>query len=87
MLDTWDHCNEASKSVVHAFWDCLELLQIWNAFLECRFHLPQGLSTILELLLQAQIEGKNLEKLEMLLWMIWFCQNHIRVNNVDFPAS
>ena len=50
-LDTCDHCNEAPVSVVHTLCDCLELLQIWNSLPEYRFHLPQGLSTIPELLL------------------------------------
>jgi len=53
LKDTCDHCNEAPESVTHALWGCLELTQIWNATPEYKFHFPQGLPSISELLLQA----------------------------------
>lgn len=87
MEDNYDHCNEALESVAHALWGCLELMQIWNANSEYKFHFPRGLPSISDLLLQAQTEGKNLEHLAMMLWTIWFRRNQIRINNKDYPTS
>ena len=86
-IDIYDHCNREPKSILHALWDCSELAQIWEALLEFDFHCCHYFSNISDLILYAQREGKNLEKLAMLLWTIWHRRNQIRVKNSDYPIS
>ena len=71
-FDICDHYNREPKSILHTLWDCTELAQIWEALPEFDFHRFHYFSNISDLILYAQLEGKNLEKLAMLLWTIWF---------------
>ena len=86
-FDICDHCNREPKSILHALWDYTELAQIWDALLEFDFHRSHCFSNISNLILYAQREGKNMEKLAMLLWTIWYCRNQIKVKNSDYPIS
>ena len=86
-FDICDHCNKEPTSILHVLWDCTELAQIWEALLEFDFHRSHCFSNISNLILYAQREGKNMEKLAMLLWTIQYCRNQIRVKNSDYPIS
>ena len=86
-FDICDHYNREPKSILHALWDCTELAQIREALPEFDFHRSHYFSNISDLILYAQLEGKNLEKLAMLLWKIWYHRNQIRVKISDYLIS
>lgn len=82
MPGTYDHCNEDLENLVHALWDCPELFHM-----EClpRIQVSPASRSVNDSKAPAAgpEQRKKSGKLAMLLWTIWFCRNHIRVNNTD----
>ena len=85
--DSCDHCNEEPENVLHAHWKCSTISQVWRSVPKIDFNPPRNFTTISDLILHAQKDGKDMEKLAMVMWTIWHWRNQIRAKNEDYPIS
>ena len=82
-----DHCNGEAENVLHALWKCSAISQVWRSVPEINFSPLRNFTTISDLILQAQNDGKDVEKLTMVVWTIWHWRNQIRAKNENYPIS
>lgn len=82
---TCDLCHAASKTVIHALWECPELLAIWESVSQWNFHRIDSFSTFSELALHVIKERKDLEKFATIVRTIWYRRNQVRVSQKNFP--
>ncbi|XP_023917766.1 uncharacterized protein LOC112029310 [Quercus suber] len=85
--DTCDHCKSSAKSELHALWECSAIATIWASVPELRLHLDNNFQTVSKLIKLIHEEGKDVNLLAMILWIVCYHWNQLRTTNKEYPVN
>ena len=87
MEDKCEHCGVESEMALHAVWECAMLDEIWEVVLGFEDRRQYEISSTRDLISVFHEKRKNLELMTMVMWMIRYRRNQLRVSSNDFPKS